>query len=250
MRRKIGLVVALAAVGFFACGANAAVMGWDFDADPDTGPNPMTRVGTGYGTGTGLVGDGTAIFWDSLSVGGNNGFIIGGWTGGYTFDIRVKVLESVTNSTSAKSLSFKQYAQDGTLVDQGRGVALDTNAIRLTGNGTVRTYGADLTDFRWIRLSVPNDGNVYPYLWDASTSTWIDLGFQGLGQSGPGAEIVRAGIALGSLSGSGTTTGKFVIDTAGVDSSVARGAVGAPIPEPATLALLALGAIPMLRRRR
>ena len=45
---------------------------------------------------------------------------------------------------------------------------------------------------------------------------------------------------FGSMAGSSTQSGKFQIDWARVDV----------VPEPTTLALLAFGAIPMLRRRR
>ena len=129
-----------------------------------------------------------------------------------------------------------------------------TDGLELVnGSGVVRGYGFDLSQWQILRFSLPNDGSVHPYLWDGNTSSWTDLGAQGLGGSGGNlSPATAAGFAIGSMAGSSTQSGKFQIDKAYIDNAAARGGEGLPlwVPEPTTLVLLALGVMPLLRRRR
>jgi MYXO-CTERM domain-containing protein len=260
MQRKIGLVVALVGVGFFACGASAAVVGWEFTVDPTSEATPMlgyasdvawppdNGVYTPYGgttAGTGLQGDGTAIFADAPTESANSGFVLGGFGPGYTLDVRVKVLENVTQ-TAGKSMSIVDSTGNG------RGIKLRTDGLELvSGTSVVRGYGYDGTQWQILRFSMSGDGTVDPYLWDVGTNSFIPLGNQALGGSGSNTMgQPNASIGIGSLAGSSTQSGKFQIDWAYVDTTTARGGTPPPMPEPGTLALLALGAAPLLRRRR
>jgi MYXO-CTERM domain-containing protein len=259
MRKLVGMVAAIVGVGFFACGASAAVVGWDFTVQPSLEATPMipyssdvqglsNGVYTPYGgtiAGTGLQGDGTAIFADAPTESANSGFVLGGFGPGFTLDVRVKVLENVTQG-GGKSMSILDSTGNG------RGIKLRTDGLELVnGSGVVRGYGYDGSQWQILRFSLSGNGTVDPYLWDAGSSTFIALGNQGLGGSGFNVQGQPAGaIGIGSLAGSSTQSGKFLIDWAYVDTNVARGGTPPPMPEPGTLALLALGALPLLRRRR
>lgn len=238
----------LVGVGVFACAANAAVLSWEFTVHPTQEAVPMMEAkgsdgtGTGYGSGQGLLGDGTAEFGDAPYLSGNYGFYLGGGTGPFTMDIRVKVLEDVLEG-KGKSLSFADSTGNG------RGMKLRPGGIELVdGSGVVRGYGpVDLTQWIIIRNSFPGNGTVDTLVWNGSA--FVHLGNQGLGGSGWSDVITPAGVGIGSLAGSSTQSGKFLIDWVYIDTAAALGDTPPPLPEPATLAMLTLCAIPLLRRR-
>jgi hypothetical protein len=232
MRQRLARVTAVAVVGLFASAANARGYGWDFIVDPDDPSNevPMTRIGNGYGEA-----GGQGLFVDDGGVSGVNGFVIGGWTGGFTMDMRVQVLESA--GIGRRSFSFREPDGDG------RGVALNTGSIQVVSSGVIASYGVDMTDFQIIRMSV-NAGTANSYLWSPDPGLWVQLGSFALGSTGASSYIPPAGIGLGSLQPGGTSQpgGRFLVDWVYVDDAQARGQMPPPLPEPATLALLAFGA--------
>ncbi len=239
MRRSTALVAVIVSVGLFACAANAEVLCWDFTVHPSAEKVPMVPFSsdaqglsngsyTPYGgtvAGTGLQGDGTAIFADAPSESANSGFVIGGWTGGFTFDVRVKVLEDIVEG-KGKSMSIADCTSNG------RGIKLRPNSIELVdGSGVVRTFTpVDLTQWQIIRFSASCNISVDVCLWDANTNSWVSLGNQGLGGSGWNImNQTAAGIGIGSLAGSSTQSGKFQIDWARVDNAQALGGTGSPL---------------------
>jgi hypothetical protein len=255
-KKVLRLVLGVMGVGLLACGASAAVIGWDFTVHPTSEATPMigkasdanwppdNGVYTPYGgtiAGTGLQGDVTAIFADAPTESANSGFVLGGFGPGYTLDVRVKVLENVTQG-NGKSMSIVDSTGNG------RGVKLRTDGLELvSGSGVVRGYGYDGTQWQILRFSMAGNVSVDPYLWNGTG--WIALGNQGLG--GSGFNIMgqpSGGIGIGSLAGSSTQSGKFQIDWAYVDTTVARYDAGVPMPEPGSLALLLL-ALTTVRRR-
>ncbi len=249
MRGKLALllVAALMVAGPFAAGASAAVFGWEFTVHPTQEAIPMQEakgssgVETGYGGGQGLLGDGTAEFSDNPNLSGNYGFYYNGLTGPFTMDLRIKVLEDVTNG-GGKSISFRDQTGNG------RGMQFDLNKIELVSSGNVRTYGPiDFTQWQIVRNSFPGNGTVDTYLW--VSGTFVHLGNQGMGGSGYSDLLDSPGIGIGSLAGSSTNSGKFLMDWVFVDDLEARGDRPPPIPEPATLLMAALCGAPLLRRR-
>jgi hypothetical protein len=266
-----GLVVAALGVGLFTSAASARVYGWNFIVDPNAPSNqvPMTAIargalwdggtanGTPYGgavPGTGLQGDGTAVFAESPAENACSGFVIGGWDV-FTLDVRVRVLEDVIQG-AGRSMSIVDSTE------MGRGVKLRPGGIELVnGSGVVGSYEPiDMTQWQVIRFSLSGNGTVDTYLWDSSWngwngeeggSPWIALGSQGLGGSGWNVSpALPAGVALGSMAGSSTQSGKFQIDWAYVDDARARGDDRWYwIPEPTASMLLVLGTLPLLWRR-
>jgi hypothetical protein len=255
----IGLVLTSTGAGV----AEAEVLCWDFvvhptqetapmigyvhDGDPGGGVWDGTTTGwTPYGDcvpGTGLQGDGTAIFADAPCENANSGFVYGltGSTGSFTLDVRVKVLENVTQG-NGKSMTIKNDTQQ-------RGIKLQTDRVELVnGSGVVGTWltGLDLASaFKILRFSVNAttvDNVVTVYMWDAGSSTWTTLGNTTLGGSGGGGEVPQNGIGIGSLAGSSTMSGKFIIDWARVNPTTALGTSVGPLP--ACISVCGIGVAP------
>jgi hypothetical protein len=260
MRGKIGMVAAMVAVGVFACGASAAMVpGWSYTEiyEMDVSPELATGTATGHtlthadGTGTNgpsgfAFNAGYGVFLDDSNSSSNQGLLMndaGSWLGhnGYTADIRIKVLMDTMGNGGEKSMGFAGEP------DNGRGLLLDPGGMGYVSNGLLTSNGIDLSsDYVQLRIVVQPDGSqsVYRYLDTAPIITVTAPGGTGIN----GAVTAGPGFFLGSWAGSSTTQCNFSIDylRVGLGTDVMRDFT----PEPATLALLALGVIPMLRRRR
>jgi hypothetical protein len=247
MRKLTGGIVGILAVSLVLTSqsvraADQDVLHWEFTVNPTEEPVPMTEAKgdagdtrpdkSGYGSGRGLLGDGTAEFADENTglLSGNYGFVIGSpvWTGAYTMDVRVKVVEDVVEA-AGKSMTIRNDSQQ-------RGIKLRKADVTLiNGSGPVGgPWSVDLgTDFQILRFSVnPTtvDNTASVYVWNGASFT--SLGSTGLGGSGGGDPTPFPGIGIGSLAGSSTQSGKFIIDWARVDPVEARGGTGNPLPPP------------------
>ncbi len=243
MSRGVGILV----IGLVLASqrANADVICWEFAVHPTQEPIPMLGFAsdtawpdpgeppyTPYGgtvAGTGLQGDGTAIFADATTESANSGFVYGLTSGSFTMDVRVRVLESV-NEGPGKSMTVKN---DG----NQRGIKLNTDRIALVNGGEeVAAGNVDLASaFKILRFSVNSttaavDPNIVTfYAWDAGTSTWTLVGSTSLGGSGGGGQVPFPGVGIGSLAGSSTQSGKFIIDWARVNPTEALGDTVGPM---------------------
>ncbi|GMU20748.1 MAG: hypothetical protein AMXMBFR13_08440 [Phycisphaerae bacterium] len=242
MWRTTGLLTAVTAVGLLACGAHAEVLRWEFSVHPSQEEVPMsayargapwdggTANGTPYGgciDGTGLQGDGTAVFADADCESDVSGFAVGGWSGDFTVDLRVKAIEDVGGDPRGKSISVMQANENS------RGIALNRGNVTFKhGSGTAcGPWSVDLaSDFRIIRVSVVSGATntATTHVWNGAS--WELLGSCTLGGTGGAGEIPAAGFAVGSLAGSSTTAGKFQIDYARADNAQALGDTVPPLP--------------------
>jgi hypothetical protein len=118
------------------------------------------------------------------------------------------------------------------------------------------------TGYRMIRLTISGDQVI---VWDleqpGTTTMWKNLGQFYLASSGNdiatfGVPASGGGFLLGSGSGGSTAWGTMRYDWVGVSYGQTLsgndpiGNLYGELPEPASLSLLVLGAIPLLRRRR
>lgn len=114
----------------------------------------------------------------------------------------------------------------------------------------------DGTDARWFASETLTAGTSGWSLLSADilNDSWIEFAFDGTQTSDAGASFGVDGTANGSLLPEGTLTGiGLYVETTGDDTSSRFDSVelnGTVIPEPATLALLGLGGLGILIRRR
>ncbi len=255
----IGMPVCLLALALSASSARATVRSWEFGVDPDAEPAPMTEyiglttdptrytASGGYGSGAGLLGNGTAEFADQSGTVGSSGQFLGGnygfvsavngsgnpgtpiWTStDYTLDIHVKVLQSVGES-GGKSMAIRQ--SNGNT----RGIKLNTGTVAIVSSVDIATGTVDLTSYKILRFSVQGGATntITIYLWDG-VSAWTLLCSATMGGTGASGEVPSPGIALGSMAGSSTQSGKFRIDYVRVDDASALGNTVGPLASSTT----------------
>ena len=287
MRRKIGLVLGGIAVCMFATVANADILSYEMDKSLDdasyaSDPFQWVKHGDGYGdlvagdfnppedAGYNKIGQGndpTAVssrFSDTGSYGnddwGISGFAQSPGSTGWTVDMRAWGEENTEGATARRSGGMSNASNAGRRIRiEPRNAANDSLRIVFVSAGPVATFYIDPTPdatnptlFHMIRFVLPNDGSgIYLYdleRWDAATG-WLLVGVCtdiGGTHSAPGA----GGLTLNAASGGQVTNSKFSADWVRIDTENALGAMDPILPEPVTLALLGLGALPMLRRRR
>jgi hypothetical protein len=260
----------VAAVAGLAMQANSAKAVF-YTEQYEMNASPTTLAGTANGntlsiadpTGNGTYGPegwvysgGIGTFLDDSNSSGNQGLAVTGtWMNGsvsYTADYKIQVLGNQAGSGGKKSLSFWTGGV-------GRGLQLNTNtAVFVSGSGTTGTsWGLDLSSlYRDVRVIVDGTAFTATMYWDENDNDINDGDYThanvttGLGGSGFwGGTTV--GFALGSTGGSSTTFSNYNMDYFRVFSGGTNpNAIYEVVPEPATLALLALGAVPMMMRRR
>jgi len=256
MKRKIGLVIAIIAVGAFASGANATIITYEMDVMPDADATPMTIGAAGGGDGgTGLIGDGTARFTD-LTDSGNKGYYLTGLGTSHTVDLRVKSNVATLTGSNPRSMSVFNGAN-------GRGVRLETGGINFIngGNASSGSAAVDLSAYHQLRIVVsPAGAEVYD-LGTVENATvpvggWTPL-ITGITLGGSGyspevdADNGTGGTCINSLGGGSTTNNDIEVAWFRINTDTALGAMDPIIiPEPAALALLGLSGLPMLWRRR
>jgi hypothetical protein len=274
--------MAAAGLAFYASGAQASQINWEMSVSPLVDTVAMTNVpgtGDGFGNGTTEVASphfsglqngtngpaGTARFVDSGST-GNNGMYRQTFGGDWSADLRINV-EATTAGGGGRSIGIA-YA-DGA----GRAIAFTDGTgngftFRVVSSGTVNS--ANVPDnggsdgFHMIRMVLHDDaGQNTLAVYDLENDTdagpgynWNLLLFDNVNMNGatgkPGSlSALAGGIMLNSESNSGTSSSKYLMDWLRVNNNTALTA-NDPImvPEPATLAMLILGGVPMLIRRR
>ncbi len=225
---------------------------------------------------------GTARFVDSSDTSGNNGMLKQGFAGGYTVDMRIFVELSTTgaggdpNGRTAMAVSeANNHSRAISFLnsnDAGLGGPVAApNAFRfriginVTGTGTeeisVPNNPANPTSFHMVRMVIPNNTTLKLYdlendLDPGAGVNWNLLGtYTGLtGNTGRPSSLnstTTGGIELNSESGGNTRSSKFSLDWLRINDSAALGATDPiMVPEPATLALMITGLLPLMMRRR
>jgi len=163
-------------------------------------------------------------------------------------DMRVKAnLDTVIGSSTKRSMSVYDGAN-------GRGIRIEKSGLTLVdgGGGDKGKAAVDISAYHMIRVAV-SGGNANIYDLESTPGAWTLLvGPIALGGSGFASEtqVAEGGISVNSLGGGSTSNSDFELDWLRLDVGTDRGATGAIIPEPAALALMLVGGLPLLRRRR
>jgi hypothetical protein len=265
--KRMSWVAAVAGLAMYANSAKAIFYDEMYEMDF----SPTTVAGTVYGhvlyiadpTGTGTNGaegftyaGGIATFLDDGSSSGNQGLAVGNDTqaawlqgsGNFIVDMRIQILGDQTGTGGRKSMSFWS--------GNGRGLKMDTGgAAFVNGSGESAPGGAHnfavYDEYRVVINGGTNTADLY-YSTDGVINNGdgdiVLLTTTTMGGSGFwGGSVV--GFALGSTGGSSTTLCHYYMDYFRVYSG-GTGVNTVYTPEPASLALLALGGIPMMMRRR
>lgn len=274
-------LVAVAGIAIFVGSATASQINWEMSVDPLSDTVPMTNVpgtGDGFGNGTTDTGSphysglqngtngpaGTARYVDSGST-GNNGMYRQTFGGSWTADIRIKV-EGTTTGSGGRSIGVAYADGAGRAIAFGTGTGNGfTFKLRHSGdfNSAVVPDNGGADGFHMIRMAFVDDVNNSISVYDLENDTdagpgynWNLLLFDNVNMNGatgkPGSlSALAGGIMLNSESGGITSFSKYLVDWLRVNNNTALTSTDAiMVPEPTTLALLALGALPMLRRRR
>jgi hypothetical protein len=223
----------------------------------------ITGAGSGTNGATGFTySGGIATFLDDSNSSGNQGIYSGdntqsAWLQGssnYTFDMKMQMLGTSTGGNGGqKDMSFWS--------SNGRGLRFDVNGnTNFVSSGPIAPTGSHAnTAYDTYRVIVDAGGSIGPvntiYIYYSSdgdvnngNADNVLLTSTTMGGSGWfGGSTV--GFALGSTGGSSTTNANYNLDWVRVVSG-STGVDAVYTPDPASLALLALGAIPMMIRRR
>jgi hypothetical protein len=264
--------VALVSIGLFAGGARANFYDeqYEMTASPDTlagtvnGHILSVAGGTGtYGPSGSTFSGGIMTFLDDGASSGNQGYflppsdtlLIG--SANYLCDFRIRVLQqNLPYPGGSKIMSFKS--------GNGRGLHMDKDGVQfVNGSGGVGTatgfdFNSSFVECRVIINGTLNTADLYVNTTGfvntpASVGNYVNLASTSMGGSGFAGELGGIGFALGSLSGSGTTQANFDLDWFRVESGTSDvNSIWetAPVPEPSALALLVLGGVAMVMRRR
>lgn len=254
-------VAAVAGLAMYAGNAQALyVEQYEMNSTPELpagtlNGNVMSATGAGgsaNGTGTNgpsgfVYSGGIGTFLDDANSSGNQGMRLNGagvllGATGYTADIRIRWLQGTAGNGGQKSMGFAGNT------GAGRGLRVDSNNLYYVSSGIAATgSGIDMTTgFKELRIVVQTDGSQSVYLLGSNTAI--------LTVTAPGATGVNVaidtgpGFFLGSMGGSSTTLSNYELDW--VRLAQGTDVLADHVPEPATLALLALGGIPMMIRRR
>jgi len=277
MPRKIGVVAAVVGVGFFACAANAAVVKYQMDVALEAEAVPMTKIADGYGDVA--AGDFGAPLWAGLQDGthgtagtirfvdsgsnGNDGLVLQGFAGGWTADLSIMVTTATGPGGDGRSIGVATANGAGRAIGlipgTGDGFQFQVRSNFVMDAVDVPDSPSETTAFHEIRMVLPNNGHLLLYDLEDDLDPGPGYDWKLLmddpnigGSTGRPAELNNlGGIALNSLSGGVTRASNFSLDYMAVETGLALGAHDPKlIPEPATLALVVLGAAPLLRRRR
>jgi len=274
--RRVGLWGMLA-IGLLASAAQAVILpdgSWEFTNAPAVDWAGTTQVaqngGTGYdgdpagGGGGGLQGDGTAIFVDHSSSGGNHAFVTPQIVGDFTVDIRLGALEATgPNATSRMAgISHSAGTKRGLKIKPGEEGG-NSLWFAVIAGGELSYFNVpktrDDTTLHAIRMTIFNTGTqVFMDMWDLESTDaggWVYLGRSvdlGYGVTGgyPPNPWPAGEVGLGSHSGSVTTQGKILVDYMRVKLGLLGAGDEAISPEPSALLLLAMGAGAWVVRRR
>lgn len=255
----------------------------------DTVPMTVVGTGDGFGNGGSDNGSphfagvqngtngpvGTARYVDSGAT-GNQGMYRQGFGSAWTADLRISVEVSVAPSNGSMA-SFRATTDGGTnfggrtigFLDRntaGLGPNGGGNGFRLRiGQGVIGDSEATVPDsslsttFHSIRLVFPGDQTVKLYDLEQDLDAGPGVNYVllktflvGGGSTGMDSNLTTGGgLFLNSDANNGTTAGRMSLDWLAVNNNTALGATDvAMVPEPATLAMLVLGCVPMLIRRR
>lgn len=215
--------------------------------------NPMSlngAVGSGmtYGGGVGTFTDNTSSGNYGVSlVGSAMSAVVDSTT--YTVDMKLQWVAGCSGGGGQKTMGFSSST-----VNAGRGIRIDSGSIAFVSAGVVSgsTGAIDMTVYQILRIIVNTAGHAEIYNSPSgSPGTWtlISQNEAAPGATGlPGATGGPPVISLGNYAGGSTTLTQVNYDYV----RIAQGSdVNAEYtPEPASLALLALGGIPMMIRRR
>jgi hypothetical protein len=267
--RKSSWVVWTVALVLYTSTANAALI---YTEAYEMNSSPTALAGTTFGnvlfiadpTGNGTFGPegwvysaGIGEFLDDANSSGNQGLAVGttaqaAWLQGssnYSADMRIQVLADQQGSAGRKSMSFWSGNGRGLQIDTGGATFVNGSGPSAPGGG--HNFGVFDT-YRVIINGATNTADLY-YSLDGDVNNGnndnVLLTTTAMGGSGFwGGSTV--GFALGSTAGSSTTLSHYYMDYFRVYSGGTNPNAVYSVPEPAMLAMLVLGSVPMVMRRR
>ncbi len=282
MRGKIGIVAVMVGVGLFVTVANGAVMydptnvtgtmtanGWTLAADGQADID----IGKSWDVSHSDPADGTNGVWhvEDVNAGPSGNTYMKAWKNdpGSLDGSRGMVMARINmfgSGTNSGTFGYSSAATNRSLLMSIRDGGVNFKGGWGSGSGsTMAVPGGTLNQFRVYAMSYYNDGAGWRFDawisngndWSANAADWTQLVANSSGYTIPEETLLGqpvTGVLLGSFGSSGNYQ-NYAADWLFASYTDVNGdSLMTPwvdgVPEPTTLALLALGTIPMLRRRR